>query len=232
MIYLGSKRRIAKHIIPIMVEEANKRGITTWVEPFVGGANLIDKVPDNFTRVGYDFFEHTIYALKDIRDNLESLPKGVSEEYYKSLLGTPPSPITSWVRFVCSFGSKFEGGYARNSRGDNYAKAGYNNAKKQHPLLQGIEFEYSDYKDLNIKDSLIYCDPPYQKTTGYKTGDFNHEEFFEWCREQKDKGNIVFVSEYEAPEDFKVVWSGEVLTDVSNNSKDKGFKAVEKLFLV
>ena len=34
MKYMGSKNRIAKHLIPIMVAEADKQGITTWVEPF------------------------------------------------------------------------------------------------------------------------------------------------------------------------------------------------------
>ena len=51
---MGSKNRIAKHLIPIMIAEADKCGVTTWVEPFLGGANLIDKVPTRFKRVGYD----------------------------------------------------------------------------------------------------------------------------------------------------------------------------------
>ena len=79
----------------------------------------------------------------------------------------------------------------------------------------------------NITNSLIYCDPPYQGTTGYKTGAFNHEEFFEWCRQMKSKGNIVFVSEYNAPDDFELVWQGEIL-----GSFKKERKAVEKLFKV
>ena len=37
MKYMGSKNRIAKHILPIMIKEANEKGITTYVEPFVGG---------------------------------------------------------------------------------------------------------------------------------------------------------------------------------------------------
>ena len=45
MKYMGSKARIAKHILPIMLEEAEKKGITTWVEPFVGGNNMIKTVP-------------------------------------------------------------------------------------------------------------------------------------------------------------------------------------------
>lgn len=38
MKYLGSKNKIAKYILPIMLEYRNDR---IWVEPFVGGANTI-----------------------------------------------------------------------------------------------------------------------------------------------------------------------------------------------
>ena len=40
MKYMGSKNRIAKYILPIMLE-SRAEGMT-WVEPFVGGANMID----------------------------------------------------------------------------------------------------------------------------------------------------------------------------------------------
>ena len=35
MKYMGSKNRIAKYLLPIMLEEAKKQGITKWVEPFL-----------------------------------------------------------------------------------------------------------------------------------------------------------------------------------------------------
>lgn len=41
MKYMGSKARIARFIIPIMTKERSGR---PWVEPFVGGGNIIDKV--------------------------------------------------------------------------------------------------------------------------------------------------------------------------------------------
>ena len=41
---MGSKNRIAKQILPIMLKQ---RGNRTWVEPFVGGGNMIDKVQGN-----------------------------------------------------------------------------------------------------------------------------------------------------------------------------------------
>lgn len=47
---MGSKSRIAKYIIPIM--QAHRKEDMTWVEPFVGGANVIDKVGGK--RIGID----------------------------------------------------------------------------------------------------------------------------------------------------------------------------------
>jgi len=70
MKYMGSKNRIAKEILPIMLKERNQR---TWVEPFVGGANLIDKVDGK--RIGADINPYLIDALIAIRDCLCDLPK-------------------------------------------------------------------------------------------------------------------------------------------------------------
>lgn len=235
MKYMGSKRRIAKHIIPIMVEAADRHGITKWVEPFVGGANLIDKVPARFERVGYDLSEHVIYALKDIRDIPDSLPESVSEEEYRSYKGRPAESVTSWVRHVCAFGGVFGGSYAQQGSNPKYKKPvaleGFNNALKQSPLIQGVEFIHADYRDLSFTDSLIYCDPPYKGASGYITGEFNHDEFYDWCREQA-KRNIVFVSEYSAPEDFELVWQGEIKTNFASTRKKATHNAVEKLFRV
>ena len=231
MKYMGSKNRIAKFVLPIMIKEANEKGITTWVEPFVGGANMIDKVPDTFERIGYDLNQHTIQALIDIRDNADKLPENVSEQDYKSYKGLPPQSITSWVRFECSFGNKFENGYARAKDGKNYAGIGSRSAKKQSPKIQNVQFICDSYENLDFENCLVYCDPPYHGTTGYKTGAFDHDKFFDWCREQA-KNNIVFVSEYGAPDDFECVWQGEVKTNFASQRSKATHNAVEKLFLV
>ena len=80
---------------------------------------------------------------------------------------------------------------------------------------------------------MIYCDPPYKGTKTYNTSkNFDHEQFYEWCREQAKK-NVVFVSEYEAPEDFECVWQQEVKSSLSANGVAGGNKvSVEKLFRV
>ena len=63
MKYMGSKNRIAKHILPIMLAE-RKEG-QFWVEPFVGGANMIDKVDGN--RIGADFNEYLISLWQELQ---------------------------------------------------------------------------------------------------------------------------------------------------------------------
>ena len=148
MKYMGSKNRIAKHLIPIMLAEADSKGIINFYDICCGGANLIDKVPSKFKRIGYDINEHVIMALIDIRDNVDKLPTEVSEEYYKSLKGTSPASITSWIRFVCSFGGKFENGYAREKGSDSTTFVGYGkrNAQKQSPNIQDVEFIHGSYK--------------------------------------------------------------------------------------
>lgn len=42
--YMGSKSRIAKDIIPIIQKYIDDNEITSYIEPFCGGANVIDKI--------------------------------------------------------------------------------------------------------------------------------------------------------------------------------------------
>lgn len=235
MKYMGSKNRIAKHILPVMLKEMEEKGYSTWVEPFVGGGNMIDKVPCTFRRIGADLNGHVIKALIDIRDKPKLLPEKFTFDERKFWRDQEPTEFMSWACIVTSFGADLLGGYAREAGSDDSTFCGYGkrNALKQSPKIQDVEFICCSYKDLSgVTNSLLYCDPPYQGTTGYKTEEFNHKEFFEWCRKMKSKGNSVFVSEYNAPDDFELVWQGEIKTNFSSQRKQATHKAVEKLFKV
>jgi DNA adenine methylase len=202
------------------------------------GANLIDKVPTTFQRIGIDYSHYVIQALIAIRDLVDKLPDSLTEEEYKQLKVCNLKPIKSWLRFVASFCGKFDNGYARtikdekssNNKIRNYVKEGKRSAQKQSPKLQGVEFVHGNYEDyLYFENCLIYCDPPYEGTTHYKTGTFDHKKFWDWCR-LISKNNSVFISEYRAPEDFICVWSGELKTNFASQRKEATNKATEKLF--
>lgn len=230
MKYLGSKNRIAKEILPLMIKDRTNE---TWVEPFVGGANMIDKVEGN--RIGADLNEYLIEALILIRDNPEKIPDLITENDYQKLKKEMKvDGITGFAGFAMSFGGKFFGGYRRDVAGTKgcvenmktQTRRSKQNAIKQSKNLKGVRFVNCGYNELEIpKNSIIYCDPPYKGTTKYKTGDFNHSDFWQWCREKTKEGHNVFVSEYNAPEDFKCIWKKEVTTTLNNSKKD-----TEKLF--
>ena len=59
-----------------------------------------------------------------------------------------------------------------------------------------------DYAKVEIpKDSVIYCDVPYEGTDGYlekDLGGFDYERFYDWCEHQTQP---VFISSYQMPDD-------------------------------
>ena len=162
MKYMGSKNRIAKYLLPIMLEEAEKHGITTWVEPFVGGANMIDKVPDSFKRIGYDMNEYIIEMFKSLQQGF--IPKDLyTKEEYVEVRDNKDNnkALTGYIGINCSYSGKWFGGYAgvTSTKGGirNYQEEAKRNVLKQIKSLKGVEFHSSSYEDLDFTDCLIYC---------------------------------------------------------------------------
>lgn len=212
-----------------------------WVEPFVGGANMIDKVTGN--RIGADFNSDLINLLNGLKSGW--LPKETysKDDYLLAQSGGNPCGIeTGYIAFNCSYSGKYWGRFAGKSNTAkgvrDYTNEAYKNVCKQAPNLKGVEFFNVDYKNLIIPESsIIYCDPPYKGTysdvEGYGKLSFDHDEFWQWCRDKSKEGHTVFVSEYNAPDDFICIWQQEVKSSLSANGKSGGSKkSVEKLFTI
>ena len=89
--------------------------------------------------------------------------------------------------------------------------------------LQSIESLNLSYELVDIpNNSIVYCDPPYANTHTYLS-EFNHSEFYDWCRRQS---SLVFISEYNMPEDFYLVAEFKRKEIFNSNSKD----VCEKLY--
>jgi len=229
MKYMGSKNRIAKEIAPIMLAE-RKPG-QTWVEPFVGGGNMIDKIDGS--RIGADLNPYVIEALTYIRDNAVNLPKNnteFTEAMYLELHKSDKNPLKSYAGFAFSYSGKWLGGWRRDRAGKrDYVAESYRSAIKQSPLLKNVKLVNCSYDGLDIPDrSMIYCDLPYAGATKYKDN-FDHDKFWEWCRIMAKKGHTVFISEYNAPYDFVPIWQKEVNSSLTKDTGAK--KATEKLFM-
>ncbi len=230
MKYMGSKARIAKHILPIILKD-RKEGQLYW-EPFVGGANMIDKVEGR--RLGSDSNEFLISALELIKDSPCDIPRNNSEFTRDDFMAAKrksfcnSSKIEHLMMFCCSFSANFKGSFAIGHDGEDFVRAAFNSAQKQSKLIKGVKLEAKSYDSVDVKeDSIIYCDPPYANTAKYRDN-FDHEKFWQWCRDKVTEGHQVFISEYSAPDDFVCIWSKEINSGLNVNTTKKG---VERLFV-
>lgn len=236
MQYVGSKNRLSKELAPI-IQSYITEDTEAYIEPFVGGANMIDKI-NHHNKIGSDLHKELIALLKYTRNNSSLIPSTVSEEEYNKVKQYPDR-YESWyvglVGFCGSFGAKYFGGFARRSNGDDVPAQAIRSIKKQAPNLQDIKFEcksFTDYNPSDYKNCVFYLDPPYRKTLSYKTGKFPYEEFDKWAIELA-KNNTVLISEYEMSEDnFECIWAKEVNVGISGQGDIKNKKRVEKLFKV
>ena len=203
-------------------------------EPFVGGANMIDKIKCE-NKYGTDKHKYLIALLRHVQQTVDDLPNTITEDEYKAVNTNPDNYPDWYVGLVgfCTFGGKWFGGYPRGFKADgvtprDITNEAIRNLKKQAPNLKGIEFYCSNYLDQSADGMVIYCDPPYRDTTKYATGNFDYDRFYAWCREMA-MTNIVLVSEYWMPEQwFECIWSGEVKCTLDKNSRSN---KVEKLWI-
>lgn len=240
MKYMGSKSRIAKDIVPIIQNCIDRNNPIAYLEPFVGGANVIDKVKAN-VKIGSDSNQYLIALFNYIKTNGgDGFPDFISREEYsrvRSNKGDYPLWYVGLVGFLASYNGRFfDGGYA----GKVNTKSGvvrdyYDEAKRnllsQAKNLKDIYFSLLDYRKYDIEllnNYVIYCDPPYKNVKKYDNSlSFNHDEFWEIMR-LWSKNNKVIISEQEAPDDFMCIWKKESLRTIDNT---KRVNSVEKLFI-
>jgi len=234
---MGSKNRISKYILPIILKD---RVDEFYVEPFCGGLGTMDKVQGNC--IAADKNKYLIAMWKGLQEN-KTRPYIISRELY-SQARTEYNNATNikfddfmigWIGWMGSYNGRFfDGGYSGHSAGKtkrDYISEQIRNTEKQLDKIKNIKFIYSDYKNLIYpENSIIYCDIPYKNTKQYSTSKgFDYDEFWQWCRYMSFIGHQIFISEYNAPNDFEMLWEMEVTNSMNDK---KTYKPTEKLFTI
>jgi len=233
MKYMGSKARFTKEILPIILKD--RKPEQWYVEPFAGGMNVICEVQGN--RIANDIHYHLIQMWRELVGGW--IPKKITKEEYSEVRANQskyPAYFVGWVGFNCSYSGKWFGGFAGETKTKigivrDYQAESINNVAKQVEKMKGVVFQNKPYYELELPpNSIVYCDPPYEGTTKY-ANDFDHNLFWNWVRDISKQGHTVFVSEYNAPDDFECIWQKEAKSSLSANGKIGGNKlSVEKLF--
>lgn len=235
MKYMGSKNRISKSLAEIINIKISEFNIIKYFEPFVGGANLIEHIKCK-KRYGSDSNKYLIAMWKALQSGWKP-PESISKELYNHIKDNKdeyPDELVAIAGFCATYNAKWFGGYAgivttKIGTQRNYYDEAVRNILKQVKKLENVIFNCVNYLDLDpnkLSNYLIYCDPPYANSTQYKD-EFDHENFWGWVR-LASANNIVYVSEYNAPNDFKCVWSKDITTTLDKNSRKTD---TERLFV-
>ena len=151
MWYMGSKNRLSKYLVPIIESYIDEK-TEGYMEPFVGGANIIDKVNcDN--KIGYDVHKELVALLNYIKVN-DDIPEIITEEEYEKVKNNKED-YEDWyvglVGFCSTFGAKYFGGYARSKKDKFNGEKSYlaiKNLKKQSVNFTNITFECEDFRKI------------------------------------------------------------------------------------
>ena len=186
-------------------------------------------------RIGIDINRYLIFLWKDLQKGWTP-PSELSKEMYNDIKNNKDEYGESLVAvagFCATYNAKWFGGYAGKVKTKigstrDYYDESIRNIIKQKDKILDVEFIHNDFKELKFKNSLIYCDPPYQGTTKYSSNNnFDYNMFWNKVREWS-KNNIVLISEYNAPIDFNCIFEKKLTTTLDKNSRKVD---TEKLFI-
>ena len=209
MQYLGGKADVGKRI----AEQCAKRRCpgALFVDMFCGSLNITRHVADRVALAAGGLVESPRLAVDACGPLIVMWraafagwvpPRVVSKEEYERIKATqdPHDPMTAFVLFGCSFGGKWCGGYAKDRPEQRYAECASNGVVKKARDCRQVRLEHATFQSKHPgcwpPGTVLYCDPPYRSTTGYKALEpFNSEAFWFWAERHAALGVHVYVSE-------------------------------------
>jgi DNA adenine methylase len=241
--YHGGKQRIGKQLAEVIVDKSLQlvkdegRIIKGYCEPFCGMLGVYRHIPELFEEEGLkleykagDFNKSVIMMWNEAQKGWKPSVKLVTKTKFMEMKIDGKSSaekgyIGHYYGYMGKYFQPFDDRHTLLSR-ERSSKNVSNIGEK----MKDVEFSAGSYEKFsNLSGYVIYCDPPYQKQSHYYTedgkhiGKFDHDKFWKWCRTMAEH-NIVFVTEYEAPDDFEKIWS--------KHSRTTGKTMKENLFVV
>lgn len=243
MKYHGGKQRIGMNIAKQIHKISNKSNIQIkgYCEPFCGMLGVYRHIPELFNdkKMKYkagDINISVIMMWKALQEGWKPSCKYSKTQYNRLKNDGEPSPEKGFYGHAYTYRGEFLDTYfpQKWSTIKHNADTVFDIAQN----LNFVQFKKGSYTQFSrLKGYVIYCDPPYQDTvTRYSEGinrkiiKFDSDIFWEWC-EKMSKNNIVIISSYKAPRNFKSVFSLKTkITGIENKNVNK--KRVEKLFIL
>jgi DNA adenine methylase len=228
---MGGKFHIAGQISGLLRQL--RQNEQPYLEPFVGGCNILQRVPSG-TRVASDTNAYLITLYKALQAGWQP-PTSMNKEEWQAIKDRmdPDDPVTAFAGFGSSFAGGWFQAYGTQDKRPGRNSCAFNSARtllELVPHIADVDFRACDYREHVPVGALIYCDPPYRGTAGYRAvGRFDHDAFWQTMRDWS-VDNTVLVSEYTAPADFVPVWQQRKTTGL-RGSDGKGKRTIETVFM-
>lgn len=231
----GGKLKQCKEISQVIYDISKNYDIKGYVEPFCGFISVFGQIYNYYgDKIKYkfgDINQSTIYMWKKAQRGWRPPTTCTKKEYeyYRNARDSAEKGyLCHQYAFQCQFCENFACDYGKKRDSSKASERVYLTGRKAKNAI----FSHGNYKQFSkLKNYILYLDPPYSNSSQrYKTNQlFDNDEFWEWTRNMS-KNNLVFISSYEAPKDFKCIWKKEhKLTGEQRNNKNK--VRVEKLFI-
>lgn len=224
----GGKKRIGNdiafaifHFVDYFIlNYASKFGfkLKGYCEPFSGMLgvyiHIYELFNEDYPKLKYlagDINESVIRMWQQAQKGWKPPIKNCSEKEFEKLKYNPrPSAKKGFIGIFCSYRNIFYQAYKEKYQKErvNMKKMSDNviNIAKKLGRVKFNAGEYTQYSKL--KGYIIYCDPPYWESQSRYYDErnirikFDTYKFWEWCIKMSHN-NIVFVSEYKIPKEFK-----------------------------
>lgn len=171
--WVGGKRRLAKHILPMFPTHS------CYVEPFCGAAALFFLKEPSRVEVLNDVHGELVRLYRVVQNHLEEFVR-----QFKWALATPPETLTDIQRAArffylqkLAFGGKVDGqsfGVATTSGPRLNLLRLEEELSQAHLRLHRVTVEHMDWaacvQRYDRPHTLFYLDPPYWGTEGYGVG--------------------------------------------------------------
>lgn len=244
MHYMGGKFRQSKAIVAV-IREREGTGFSYW-EPFCGAMWSATSVIKHLhpTRVILSDVNRPLILLwQGLVHDRVILPVIVTDDDYVRYKKNMDmnDPLTAWFGFGLSFAGKWFGGLARydgQGRQDSYDfSPNISSTIRKVEILKEcndltiMESDYLELVGLDPSGFVIYADPPYEnRTKAHCFDQFNTTLFWENMR-KLSKNNRVYITCFEHPEDFEVLydWGCTIVNQNGMKHEVKHNNITEKL---
>ena len=236
--YLGCKEKWAKYFLSLVPAAEN------FYDLFGGGGSVTEaafKIQENgmfghwkkWRNVHYNEINKGVYELNkaiwngDFNFDYAKKEWITKERYFAER--RQPTAWGAFISFFWSFGNKDESYIYSERRLAAKCQDHLKNIRRaeRSPFLPEIKLTNKDYREVHIKkQSVVYCDIPYNINRNHYKVRFDHNAFYKWAISVPFP---IYFSDYNIPPEFSAwfaeIWNKEIYVRIH-----LGIKRTERVF--